>query len=93
MDMLLKPREIDGFDAEATVEVTQLGPGEGGKTPYLIVKKGTDPNPTCVNPHCPRQHKCKWHIIKREDNGLTPSIAVIPWSQCTMYKPVRKKRH
>lgn len=69
------------------VEVTQYG----GKTPCVIVKQGTDPEPTCVNPHCPRWHNCRRHEQNRKANGLTPSIAIITWFECSWYQPIKNE--
>jgi len=73
-------------------KVTSYGPQEGGKSPSVIVKQGTDPNPTCVNPQCPRLKNCLRHIFNRKDNGLTPSIAIITFRDCTWFDPKKKKK-
>lgn len=73
-------------------KVTSYGPQEGGKSPCVIVKQGTDPNPTCVNPQCPRLKNCHRHVFNRKDNGLTPSIAIITFSDCTWYDPIKKEK-
>lgn len=73
-------------------EVTSYGPQEGGKSPCIIVKNGTDPNPTCVNPQCPKIKNCKRHVFNRKDNGLTPSIAIITFRDCTWYDPIKKEK-
>ena len=75
--------------APLRVEITQYG----GQTPCVIVKQGTDPEPTCVNPHCPRLENCQRHEQNRKDNGLTPSIAIITWYECSWYQPIKKNNN
>jgi hypothetical protein len=70
---------------------TQYGPTEGGKSPCVIVRRGEDPEPTCVNPQCPRQLNCRRHIHKRTDKR-TPTIAIITYADCTWYQPIKKEK-
>ena len=68
-------------------DVTIYGPQEGGGTPCVIVRPGTDPRPTCVNPQCPKADNCRKHIANRTAEG-TPSIAIITWYRCSHYDPI-----
>ena len=79
--------------AVLTSEVDVYGAQADGKSPCVIVKQGTDPNPTCVNPQCPRLKNCHRHIFNRKDNGLTPSIAIITFSDCTYYDAIDPKKY
>ena len=73
-------------------DVTIYGPQEGGGTPCVIVRPGTDPNPTCVNPHCPKADNCRKHIANRTAEG-TPSIAIITWYRCSHYDPIDPNKY
>ena len=73
-------------------KVTSYGPQEGGGTPCVIVRPGTDPRPTCVNPQCPKADNCRKHIANRTADG-TPSIAIITWYRCSHYDPIDPEKY
>lgn len=77
--------EADGAVVTASVEV--YGPQVGGQSPCTIVRPGEDPEPTCVNPQCPRLGNCHRHVTNRTD-PRTPSIAIITHRDCTWYDPI-----
>ena len=71
-----------------TAEVDVLGPAPAGRySPCVIVRPGEDPEPTCVNPQCPKADNCRRHIRNRTD-PRKPSIAIIPWRDCTHYDAI-----
>ena len=74
------------------VEVTSYGPS-GKDSPCIIVRQGEDKEPTCVNPQCPILDNCHRHATNRKDNGMKPSIAIIPWRDCTWYQPIDPKKY
>ena len=78
--------------AIVTSEVTSYGPQQGGKNPCIIVRKGEDPAPTCVNPHCPKADNCRKHIQNRTDTR-TPSIAIITWYGCVHYDAIDPEKY
>ena len=73
-------------------DVKVYGPQEGGGTPCVIVRPGTDPRPTCVNPQCPKADNCRKHIANRTAEG-TPSIAIITWYRCSHYDPIDPEKY
>lgn len=73
------------------VDITAYGPQPKG-TPCVIVRKGEDPEPTCVNPHCPKADNCQRHIMNRTD-PRTPSIAIITWYKCGHYIPLENENY
>ena len=81
----------DGRDI-ITASVTKYGPQDGGKNPCIIVRKGEDPEPTCVNPQCPKADNCRKHIMNRTD-PRTPSIAIITWYECDHYDAIDPEKY
>lgn len=77
--------------APQSVEVTVYGPQPEG-TPCVIVRRGEDPAPTCVNPHCPKADNCRKHVMNRTD-PRTPSIAIITWYRCGHYDPIDPEKY
>jgi hypothetical protein len=73
-------------------KVTSYGPQADGQSPCIIVRKGEDPAPTCVNPQCPKADNCRKHITNRTD-PRTPSIAIITWSDCTHYDAIDPEKY
>ena len=78
-------------DAVLTSEVDVYGAQADGQSPCVIVRPGEDPEPTCVNPQCPRQLNCRRHIHNREDKR-TPTIAIITYADCTWYNPIKEDK-
>ena len=78
--------------AIVTTNVTIYGPQQGGKNPCIIVRKGEDPSPTCVNPQCPKADNCRKHIMNRTD-PRTPSIAIITWYECDHYDAIDPEKY
>jgi hypothetical protein len=77
---------------KVTNEVNVYGPQADGHSPCVIVRKGKDPEPTCVNPQCPKADNCRKHIANRTDSR-TPSIAIITWRDCTWYDPIDPNKY
>ena len=78
------------MNIEATI--TSYGVQPGAKNPCVIVRRGDDPNPTCVNPQCPKADNCRKHVMNRTD-PRTPSIAIIPWYDCDYYDAIDPEKY
>ena len=77
---------------QVKADVKVYGPQENGGTPCVIVRKGEDPAPTCVNPQCQKADNCRKHIMNRTDER-TPSIAIITWYECGHYDPIDPNKY
>ena len=73
-------------------DVTIYGAQPDHRSPCVIVRKGQDHEPTCVNPQCPRIENCRRHVSNRESE-LSPSIAIITWRDCTWYQPIKEEKN